>query len=234
MKQFSILLLVFALMASCDVLQEVQKTVLQEPTSAEIAAGLKEALTIGISKGSELLAQKDGYYSSPYKILLPAEARKVTDKLKVVPGFSDVEEVIVRKLNQAAEHAATAAKPIFVDAIKSMTFQDALNILMGEQDAATRYLESSTYEGLYSAFQPEVHKSLDVYDALTYWEKAVTAYNRIPFVEKVNPSLDDYVTTEALDGLFAMVAKEELAIRTDPQARVTDLLKRVFSKQDNS
>ena len=222
-------------LSACDVLKEVQNTVLSEPTSAEIAMGLKEALTIGISKGSDQLSQEDGYYQNDlYKILLPAEARKVTDKLKIIPGFKDVEEVIVRRLNRAAEDAAKSAKPIFVNAIKQMTFQDALGILMGEQNAATAYLESSTYQPLYDSFQPEIVKSLDKMNALSYWETAVTAYNKIPFVDAVNPKLDDYVTKEALDGLFDMVSKEEMAIRTDPAKRVSDLLKKVFGKQDKS
>jgi len=218
--------------SSCDVLQEMQKSVLSEPSSADIANGLKEALSIGISKGSDLLSQENGYYASAYKILLPEEARKVTDKLKVIPGFSNVEEEILKRLNRAAEDAAKSAKPIFVNAIKGMTFNDALNILMGEPDAATQYLHGNTYDGLYQAFQPEIVKSLDKFNALEYWEKAITTYNKIPFIDKVNPQLDDYVTNEALGGLFGMVAKEELAIRKDPSKRVSDLLKKVFAKQD--
>lgn len=217
---------------SCDVLKDVQNA-MSEPTGAEIASGLKEALSIGISKGSDLLAVEDGYYKSAYKILLPAEARKVTDKLKVIPGFTNVEEEIVKRLNRAAEDAAKSAKPIFVSAIKSMTFDDALNILMGQNNAATTYLKDNTFEGLYDAFQPEVIKSLDHLNALEYWEKAVTTYNKIPFIDQVNPKLDDYVTREALNGLFGMVEREELAIRQDPAKRVSALLKKVFAKQDN-
>jgi hypothetical protein len=233
MPKLFFLLLVFTL-ASCDVFKEVQSTFLGEPTSIEIASGLKEALTLGISKGSDVLSKENGYYQSIYKILLPAEARKVTDKLKVIPGFKDVEEVIVRRLNRAAEDAAKSAKPIFVDAIKGMTFQDALDILMGPDDAATRYLEVSTFQPLYDAFQPEIVKSLDKMDALSYWEKAITAYNKIPFVDEVNPRLDDYVTKEALKGLFSMVEEEEKLIRNDPAKRITDLLRKVFAKQDKT
>lgn len=217
----------------CDVLQEVQNTLSSEPTTAEVALGLKEALQIGISKGSDQLSQQDGYYKSIYKILLPEEARKVTEKLKVIPGFSDVEEVIVKKLNQAAEDAAKSAKPIFVGAIKQMTFEDALQILMGEKDSATRYLEKTTYDPLYESFQPVILESLNKFNAIEYWEKAMTTYNKIPFVDRINPKLDDYVTNEALTGLFGMVEKEERAIRQDPAKRVSDLLKKVFRKQDN-
>lgn len=222
----------FLSLIACDVLKEVQSTVMSEPTNTEIIAGLKEALTIGISKGSDLLSRENGYYQSSYKILLPAEARKITDKLKVVPGFSDVEEEIVKRLNRAAEDAAKSAKPIFVEAIKGMTITDALNILMGQPDAATRYLETNTFDGLYGAFQPKVLESLNKFNALEYWEKAVTTYNKIPFVDQVNPRLDDYVTREALHGLFDMVEKEEAAIRQDPAKRVSALLRKVFAKQD--
>ncbi len=222
------------LLCSCDVLQEVQGTLMNtEPTSAEVALGLKEALTIGISKGSDALSKENGYYQSVYKILLPEEARKVTEKLKIIPGFSDVEEELVRRLNRAAEDAAVKAKPIFVSAIKGLTFEDAMQILLGPKDAATQYLHGKTYQGLYDAFQPEILNSLDKFNAIEYWEKAITAYNKIPLVEKVNPRLDDYVATEALEGLFGMVEKEELAIRTDPAKRVSDLLKKVFAKQDS-
>ncbi|MBX2816671.1 MAG: DUF4197 domain-containing protein [Saprospiraceae bacterium] len=217
---------------SCDVLQEVQST-LGEPSVAEIASGLKEALRIGVSKGSEQLSQDKGYFDSPYKILLPAEARKVTDKLSKVPGFATVENEIVKKLNQAAEDAAKSAKPIFVDAIKSMTFEDATNILLGADDAATRYLEDETSRPLYNEFQPVIVNSLNKFNAIEYWEKAITTYNKIPFVDQVNPRLDDYVTEEALKGMFGMVEQEEQKIRTDVSARTSQLLKKVFAKQDS-
>lgn len=201
-------------------------------TDAEISSGLKEALNIGIGKGSDQLSQTDGYFKSPYKILLPPEARKVTDRLKNVPGFTDVENIVLEKINRGAEDAAKKAKPIFVSAIKQMTFSDALNILMGSSDAATRYLERTTSTQLYNEFNPVIVASLDKFSARKYWSDAVTAYNKIPFVDKANPNLDQYVTNEALKGLFSMVEKEELNIRKNISARTTDLLRRVFAKQD--
>ncbi|HQW01682.1 MAG TPA: DUF4197 domain-containing protein [Saprospiraceae bacterium] len=215
---------------SCDTLQQISSGL--EPTSAEIGQGLKQALEFGISEGAALLAQKDGYFKSEYKILLPAEARKVTDRLKFIPGFNDVENIILEKLNRAAEDAAASAKPIFVNAIREMTFDDALNILMGPQNAATQYLDQKTHVPLYNEFNPVVVTSLNKFNAIQYWADAVNAYNKIPLVEKVNPSLDQYVTEAALDGLFGMVAKKELQIRTDINSRTTDLLKKVFAKQD--
>jgi hypothetical protein len=216
------------LLPSCDTLKQV----ISEPTSAEISAGLKQALEFGISEGANLLSQRDGYFKSAYKILLPEEARRVTNRLKIIPGFSDFENIIVEKLNRAAEDAAKSAAPIFGDAIKQMTFDDALNILLGPQDAATQYLQSKTFTPLYQQFQPVIVTSLNKFNAIEYWADAINAYNKIPLVEKVNPHLDEYVTEKALDGLFNMVAKKELAIRTDLSSRTTDLLRKVFAKQD--
>lgn len=201
-------------------------------TEGEVGSGLKEALNVGISKGADALSATDGYFKSPYKILLPPEARKITDRLQNVPGFKNVEATILEKINRGAEDAAKKAKPIFVSAIKQMTFSDAMNILLGSKDAATQYLQRTTSDQLYQEFSPVIVESLDKFEARTYWSKAVNAYNKIPLVEKANPDLGDYVTKQALNGLFGMVAQEELNIRTNLAARTSDLLRRVFAKQD--
>jgi hypothetical protein len=201
-------------------------------TNEEIGKGLKQALEFGISEGAQRLSQENGYYKSPYKILLPEEARKVADRLQNVPGFNQVEEIILEKINRGAEDAAAKAKPIFVDAIRSMTFRDALDILTGNDDAATAYLNRVTYTKLYDEFNPVIVNSLDKFNARQYWGDAVNAYNKIPFVDKADPDLDDYVTRQALSGLFDMVKKKEREIRNNVSARTTDLLKRVFSRQD--
>jgi hypothetical protein len=219
---------------SCDTLQQAANDYLNEPTLAEIGLGLKQALEFGISEGSNVLSQRDGYYKSIYKIFLPEEARIVTDRLKVIPGFTNLEDVILEKLNRAAEDAAKSAAPIFIDAIRQMTFDDAMNILMGSKNAATSYLETKTFTPLYQEFQPVIVKSLNKFNAIQYWADAVNAYNKIPFVDKVNPNLDQYVTEKALEGLFAMVEKKELGIRNDLSQRTTDLLRKVFAKQDRS
>ena len=235
LRKIGILLLAVQLTA-CTALQNITGSVLNgegELTSLEIGNGLKEALNIGISKGADRLSQTDGYFKSAYKILLPEEVQKVTNTLQKLPGFAQVENKMIELLNRAAEDAATSAKPIFVSAIKEMTFQDATAILMGQQDAATQYLHRKTYTNLQGAFRPKVKTSLDRVKATEYWNKAVTAYNKIPLVEKVNPNLDDYVTTKALSGLFSMVTKEELAIRNNVSNRTSDLLRKVFAKQDN-
>ena len=204
-----------------------------ELSEEEIGNGLKEALNVGIKEGVEVLSAEDGYYESVYKVLLPEEAQKVASKLRAVPGFSNFEQDLILKLNRAAEDAAKKATPIFVDAIKQMTFKDALNILMGEKDAATRYLEGSTYDPLYAEFKPVIIESLDKFNAREFWKKGATTYNKIPLTNDVTTELDDYVTTQALIGLFSMVEKKEKDIRGNKSSRTTDLLQKVFAKQDN-
>jgi hypothetical protein len=198
----------------------------------EAGNGLKEALNAGIGEAVDFLSAKDGYFKSPYKILVPDEAQKVVSKLKSVPGFNNIEADLTERMNRAAEDAATKAKPIFIAAIKGMTFQDALNILMGNKDAATRYLQRTTFDKLYAEFKPVIQESLDKVNAREYWKSAVTTYNKIPFVDKTNPELDDHVTRKALTGLFTLVEKKELGIRSDVKLRNTDLLRKVFAQQD--
>lgn len=198
----------------------------------EIGGGLKEALNAGVGSAVEFLSAKDGYFGSPYKILIPDEAQKVVSKLKNVPGFQNLESDLTERMNRAAEDAATKAKPIFIAAIKGMTFQDAMNILMGEQDAATKYLERTTSEALYKEFMPVIQEALDKVNARELWRNATTAYNKLPLVQKTNPELDDHVNRKALAGMFALVAKKELGIRQDVSLRNTDLLRKVFAKQD--
>ena len=204
-----------------------------ERSEEEIGKGLKEALNKGVDESVDFLAKENGYYETIYKILLPEEAEVVVSKLRMVPGFSNVEANLIEKINRAAEGAARKAGPIFLDAIKQMSFNDVTNILMGEDDAATRYLESTTYEALYNEFQPVIIASLDEVNARSYWKEAVTTYNKIPFTQDVNPELDDHVATKALEGLFSLVEIKEAEIRDNPAARTTDLLRKVFAQQDN-
>ena len=201
-------------------------------SEGEVGNGLKQALEIGINKGAQSLSKQDGYFKSPYKILLPPEVQKVTSRLKGVPGFSDLEQKLLEKINRGAEDAAKKAAPIFTNAIRQMTFADAFDILMGPKNAATNYLDQKTNTKLYSEFNPVIVQSLDKFKARKVWADATNAYNKIPFVDKVNSDLDDYVTVKALDGLFSMVAKKELDIRTNVNSRTTELLQKVFAKQD--
>jgi hypothetical protein len=225
--------------ASCDpaALQQAMDSVLATTTSTElttknVADGLKQALEVGVTEGARKLSVTDGYYKSAYKILLPEEAQKVADKLRNVPGFNGLEANILEKVNRGAEDAAKKAAPIFKEAILQMSFADAWDILMGDKDAATKYLKKATSQKLYAEFNPVIVESLDKFNARTYWSSAVDKYNKIPFIEKANPDLDDHVTSEALEGLFEMVRLKELDIRENTASRTTDLLKRVFAKQD--
>ncbi len=233
MKRILILLTIPLFTISCD--PRALEGLLETPlTNADIARGLKEALKLGTGESVDFLSAVDGYYGSPYKILLPQESRTITDKLKVIPGFSNVEEEVIKRINRSAEDAASKAGPIFLDAITSITFDDAMGILMGNKNAATQYLHRKTYEALYAEFKPVVVNSLNKFNALEYWADAVNKYNSIPFVTQVNPDLADHVTSQALAGLFDLVEQKENGIRTDISQRTSDILKRVFKKQDES
>ena len=204
----------------------------QDISTDDVANGLKEALSKGTNKGTELLSQKDGYFKSIYKIMLPEDAKKVCDKLGPVPGFASIEEDVIEKLNRAAEDAAIKAKPIFLSAIKSMSIADAWNILKGKDNAATQYLQSTTTDPLYAEFKPIITESMEKVGAIQVWSSAVSKYNQIPFVKKANPDMTDYVTRKALEGLFKKIEEEEKDIRHNLSSRTSDLLKKVFSKQD--
>lgn len=194
----------------------------------EIGKGLKEALNQGVKKGVTQLNKKDGYLKDvQIKIPMPDEAKNVESKLRSMGQGKKVDEAI-ESMNHAAEDAAAGAKDIFVAAIKGMTLTDAMNILKGEDNAATNYLNKVTYAVLAEKFKPVIKVSLDKVGATKHWKTVFGSYNKIPFVTKVNPDLEDYVTEKALNGLFIQVAKEELNIRKNPGARATDLLKKVF------
>lgn len=196
--------------------------------ASEVVAGLKQALKIGSKNAALSLHQKDAYFRNPgIKIFLPQEAKAVADTLKTL-GLSRLIGQVELSLNRAAEDAAIKSKPIFWEAITSMSIQDALGLLRGPNDGATRYLKTKTLTQLVAAFKPQISRSLVKVDATKYWSQLMGHYNSIPFVQKINPDLADYVTTQAIEGVFVFVAQEEQAIRRDPAKRVTDLLKRVF------
>jgi Protein of unknown function (DUF4197) len=233
-NKISVLLLTVLLtFTACDTLQQIATSAATQALSNDdIGFGLKEALELGIGKGSDVLSQRGGFMNSAYKILLPEEARQVTEKLKIIPGFSKVEDIVLEKINTGAEDAAARAKPIFVNAIKSMSFSDAMGILMGDKNSATAFLKRATYQQLTNEFTPVIVSSLDKFEARKYWGDAVKTYNQIPFVKALNPSLEQYVTEQALNGLFSMVEGKERDIRSNIGERSTDLLRRVFAKQD--
>lgn len=200
-------------------------------TTDEVANGLKEALIKGISNGADVASQMDGYFKNEaIKILFPPDVKRVEEKLRQI-GLGNEVDKFVMTLNRGAEDAAKEAKPIFISAIRSMTIDDAWAILKGDQDAATQYLKRTTSAQLKQKFSPVIQNSLDKVNATKYYTDLVNTYNKVPFVEDVNPDLNDYATDKAIEGLFVMVAKEEKEIRQDPLARTTDLLKRVFAAQ---
>ncbi len=196
----------------------------------DAADGIREALVKGTGESVKLVTNVDGYFGNPeIKIPFPPEAKEIESRLRSIGLGNKVDEVIL-SLNRAAEDAGKEAKTIFVDAIKGMSIKDAINIVKGENDAATKYLNRTTSPRLNAKFQPIVKVSLDKVDATKQWEELVKTYNKIPFVKKMNPNLPEYVTGKAIDGLFVMVAKEELKIRQDPMARTSEILKKVFGK----
>lgn len=237
MKQllvFSLITLIaFNAEAQFDKLKKAAKSLTSGSSlsSAEIAEGLKEALTNGISKGSDIVSKTDGYFrNAEIKLPFPPEAKKAEEKLRQMGLGGEVDKFVLT-LNRAAEDAAKEAKPIFISAIKSMTIQDAAGILRGEPDAATQYLKRTTSAPLKDKFKPVIQNSLNKVNATKYYADLINTYNKIPLVQKMNPDLDDYATDKAIEGLFIMIAKEEKNIRSNPGARTSELLKKVFGSQ---
>ncbi|WP_180754511.1 DUF4197 domain-containing protein [Hymenobacter sp. DG01] len=202
-------------------------------TQDEAARGLKEALTQGISKGADQASKPDGFYLNKLiRIPFPPDAQRVATTLRSIGLGSQVDRFELT-LNRGAEEAAKSAKPIFLTAIKSLTFKDVWGILTGDKNAATNYLKRTTTEQLTVAFRPIVQKSLDQVGATRYYTDLTTRYNRIPLVKPVQTDLNQYATGKAIDGLFTLIAQEEANIRENPVARTTDLLKRVFGKKQS-
>jgi len=234
MKKIIIAFVGLLMLNSCAELQQVVNQLPQGGTlgNADIAAGLRQALDFGIEKQVSKLTQKNGFYgNSLVKILMPQELQKVDKALRDI-GLGSLADDGIKMLNRAAEDAVKEATPIFVNAVKDITFADAKNILLGQDNAATQYLESKTTSALYGKFQPVIQSSFAKVGADRIWTNLINNYNKIPFVNKVNPDLTDYVTTEALKGVYRMIAVEENEIRNKVGSRTTDLLRKVFALQD--
>jgi hypothetical protein len=197
-------------------------------TEKEAVDGIREALIKGTGESVNLLSVVDGYFGNPeIKIPFPPDARNIESKLRSVGLGNQVDKAIL-SINRAAEDAATEARPIFVAAITGMSITDAIGIVKGTDNAATQYLQRTTTPELKAKFQPVIKNSLDKVDATKYWTDLINTYNKIPLVQKMNPDLAAYVTEQAINGLFVMIAKEELKIRKDPVARTSEILKKVF------
>ena len=235
-KRIFALFVIFNLTA-CAELQQVVDSLPQGAGgvigNADIAAGLREALDTGIEKQVTKLTAEDGFFKNELvKILLPEELQKVDSALRKI-GLSSLADEGLKVLNRAAEDAVSEATPIFVNAVKDITFNDAKNILLGDKNAATSYLKSKTNDNLYASFSPVIKNSFSKVGADKVWNNLISRYNSIPFVNKVNPDLTQYVTNQALKGVFTMIEVEEKTIREKVGSRNTALLKQVFALQDN-
>lgn len=230
---------------SCDVLMQTASQVItqeQPLTKEEVTRGLKEALRVGSDSALTNLNALNGYYNDQLvKINLPPETEKIIQYASKVPGISDMIDDVVLQINRSAEDAAAQAMPIFKNAITSMTIEDAWGILRGENNAATQYLNEKTYNQLVNLYMPVMQKSLNKpivgnVSAASTWNELTTKWNkfansvagRLLDLDAVDTQLDRYVTERALDGVFLKVEDREQDIRTKAEARVNDLLKRVF------
>lgn len=234
MKKY-LLLLVLPIFLGCAELQQIADQIPSEGgyiSNAEVAAGLRQALTFGIEKQVTKLTEEDGFFRNELvRITLPPELQKVDHTLREV-GLDALADEGLKVLNRAAEDAVKEATPIFVNAVKEITFTDARNILTGDEIAATTYLANKTTDDLYGKFNPVITSSLNEVGATKVWSNIINRYNALPLTTSVNPNLPDYVTKEALEGVFTMIALEEKDIRNNFSSRTTDLLKRVFALQD--
>lgn len=220
---------------SCAELQQVVNQLPQGETgigSSQIAEGLRQALNEGVGKQVSKLTLENGFFKNELvKIVLPEELRKVDKTLRDI-GLGNLADEGLKILNKAAEDAVGEATPIFVNTIKGITFSDARDILMGDENAATQYLKNGTQTSLYAKFNPIIQSSFEKVGADKIWSNLINRYNNLPFTNNVNPNLTDYVTTEALNGVYTMIAVEEKEIRNKVSARTTDILRKVFALQD--
>ncbi len=229
MKAFFSLFIFTMLLPSCAELQNVAKTVGVGTNNDEAAAGIKEALAQGITKSVLQLNKQDGFFKDlAYKVLMPPEAKKIENTLRSL-GLNSMVDKAILQINRGAEDAAGYAKPIFIDAIKSMTLTDAIGLIKNGDTSATHFFREKTTEKLLIAFRPVISSSLDKVDATKYYGDVINKYNSFPTTfKKLNPDLAGYVTEKTTNALFALIAKEEINIRNNIAARTTDLLKKVF------
>lgn len=228
----ALLLLGAVTLGGCAALEDLSAVLgpeLSDPTTAEMIAGLEQALSKGTAEAVAGLARDGGYLQdASVRIRFPDEAAFAADALRKV-GLGGLVESFEKRLNEGAEAGAQRALPIFEDAIGRMTFADAKGILFGGEHAATDYFRGATYDSLVAEFSPEIHKALGEVGATALWSDVTSKYNAIPFTSrKIDTDLVHYTTARALDGLFLKLAEEEARIRADPVARTTALLERVF------
>ncbi len=231
-KIITLLFVSVILLGGCDVIQNLPANssgTLGGISQSEAGQGIKEALSQGLAKSVLQLNSVDGFFKDAlYKILLPPEAKKIENTLRTL-GFNSLVDKAILQINRGAEDAAGYAKPIFTDAIKSMTISDAIGLVKNGDTSATHFFREKTTVKLIAAFTPVIKSSLDKVDGTKYYGDLITKYNNLPTTfNKLNPDLTSYVTNRATDALFDLVAKEEVNIRTNFAARTTDILKKVF------
>ncbi len=218
-----------AVLSSCETLSNLPGSIPVAITEQEAASGIREALAQGVGRGISYLNKQDGFFGDQvYKLFLPPDAQQIERTLRDLGMGSMVDRAILT-INRAAEDAVGFARPIFVDAIREITIQDAINIVKGSNDAATNYFRQKTTDKLISAFLPIIKQSLDKFEATKYYGDVIRTYNNFPTtINKINPDLPSYVVGKAVDALFDLVAKEEANIRANPVARTTEILRKVF------
>lgn len=229
--RFAVFLTLSLILGACSTTRQTTGSSNQGLTVKETTEGLVEALLVGADNSTQQASKKDGFFkNAAIKILFPPEAIKVRDAAVGV-GLSPLVDRFELSLNRAAEDAAKEAKPVLVDAIKQIRFKDVWEILFGGKTAATDYLRSKTESQLLVKFRPIVKQSIGREEVTKHWQPLANAYNAIPFVKKVNPDLEEYVTRKTVDGLFTLIADEERKIRENPIARVSQILKKVFGRE---
>ncbi len=233
MKKLLLALMSVIVLVSCDVLNKLpQTTGIGGITEAEAGQGIKQALSQGLAGAVLQLNKQDGFFKDAfYKILLPPDAKKVENTLRDL-GFNNLVDKAILQINRGAEDAAGYAKPIFADAIRNMTLQDAIGLVRNGDTSATHFFREKTTDKLIAAFLPVIKASLDKVEATKYYGDAINKYNNFPTTfRKINPDLASFVTAKATDALFDLVAKEEKNIRTNIAARTTDILRKVFGQK---
>ena len=234
MKQIILILLAINLSVianSQSILDKAKKTFSKNNSNVseeEAGFGVKEALNNGITSAVSFLNKPDAFFKSElYKVLLPPDAKKMEKTLRDI-GMGKMADDAIEAINRGAEDAVGYATPIFVDAIKQMTVTDALKLVTGGKNSITEFFRAKTSAKLKAAFMPVITQSLEKTNATKYYGDAVNRYNKVPFAKKMNPDLSDYVADRTLFALFDRIGVEEANIRTNPAARTSDLLKKVF------
>lgn len=226
---YTLFVIVSVFFISCDTLSQLPIKTGNGVTETEAGQGIKEALSQGLVNAVLRLNKEDGFFKDAlYKVLLPPDAKKIENTLRNL-GFNSMVDKAILQINRAAEDAAGTAKPIFIDAVKSMSISDAIGLIRNGDTSATHFFRTKTTDKLIAAFLPVIKASLDKVDATKYYGDLVSKYNSLPTTfKKLNPDLPAYVTDRATFALFDLVSIEEKNIRHNAAARTTDLLKKVF------